>query len=191
MSKSDLPFHYSDKRISDKMEAALNEQMMTEAAQAQAYLALGSWAEVNNYDGVSDFFYKHSAEERNHMFKFLEYINERGGEAKIGAIPAPRDNPSDLESCIEDIWQHELDNSRKIYALVDLALEERDWATFNFLQWFVKEQIEEEALIGDLRDKFSLASREKQDNQNFYSFDRDMSHASQSGEIPREKSLDE
>ncbi len=179
----------SDKRISDAMEQSLNRQMMEEAAQAQAYLALGSWAEVNNYAGIAEFFYKHSEEERNHMFKFLEYINERGGEAKIEAIPAPRDNPSDLHTCIEDIWQHELENSKKIYALVDQAMAEKDWATFNFLQWFVKEQIEEEALINDLRDKFALASKDKQDNQNFYTLDKDMATASQEGELPREKNL--
>lgn len=103
----------NDKRISDTMEQALNKQMMEEATQAQAYIALGSWAEVNNYPGIADFFYKHSAEERNHMFKFLAYINERGGEAKIEAIPAPRDNPVSLETCIEDVWQHELENSKK------------------------------------------------------------------------------
>ena len=68
---------------------------------------------------------------------------------------------------------------------------ERDWATFNFLQWFVKEQIEEEALINEWRDKFALASKDKQDNQNFYALDKDMAHASQEGELPREKSLTE
>ena len=179
----------SDKRISDSMEEALNEQMNNEAAQAQAYLALGVWAESNNYGGIADFFYKHSEEEREHMFKFLEYINNRGGEAKIGAIAAPKDNPANLKECIEDVWQHELANSKKIYALVDKAVEEKDWATFNFMQWFVKEQIEEEALIDGLRDKFALASEGKADSGNFYSLDRDMQDASQEAEIPREKKL--
>ena len=180
----------NDKRISDTMEQALNKQMMEEATQAQAYIALGSWAEVNNYRGIADFFYKHSAEERNHMFKFLAYINERGGESKIEAIPAPRDNPVSLETCIEDVWQHELENTKKIYALVDQAMAERDWATFNFLQWFVKEQIEEEALIDNLRDKFALASKDKADNQNFYELDKDMASAPQEGDLPRETSLE-
>ena len=180
----------NDKRISDTMEQALNKQMMEEATQAQAYIALGSWAEVNNYRGIADFFYKHSAEERNHMFKFLAYINESGGEAKIEAIPAPRDNPVSLETCIEDVWQHELENTKKIYALVDQAMAERDWATFNFLQWFVKEQIEEEALINNLRDKFALASKDKADNQNFYELDKDMASAPQEGDLPRETSLE-
>lgn len=181
----------SDKRLSDALEQALNQQMMHEAAQAQAYLALGSWAEVNNFAGLADFFYKHSEEERNHMFKFLEYINNRGGEARIGGIPAPQDNPATVEECIERAWQHELDNSKKIYVLVDQALAEKDWATFNFMQWFVKEQIEEESLINALRDKYTLASKEKNSNANLYSFDRDLVGASQEGELPRNASLEE
>ena len=107
----------------------------------------------------------------------------------IGAIAAPKDNPANLKECIEDVWKHELENSKKIYALVDKAMEEKDWATFNFMQWFVKEQIEEEALIDGLRDKFALASEGKADSGNFYSLDRDMQDASQEAEIPREKKL--
>lgn len=179
----------SDKRLSDSMEQALNDQMNNEAKQAQAYLALGVWAESNSYSGIADFFYKHSEEERQHMFKFLEYINTRGGTAKIGDIPAPKDNPSSLQQCIEDVWQHELRNSQKIYDLVDKAMAEKDWPTFNFLQWFVKEQIEEEALIDELRDKFALASDNQHNNANFYSLDRDMQHASQEAELPRNKSI--
>ena len=179
----------SDIRISDSMELALNDQINYDDAEAQDYLSLGVWADSNNYSGIAEFFYKHSEEERQHMFKFLEYIQTRGGEAKIGAIPAPRDYPVDLESCIEDVWQHELDNSKKIYELVDKALEERDWPTFNFLQWFVKEQIEEEALIDGLRDKYALASETKDNNANFYSLDRDMANASQEAELPRDQTL--
>lgn len=67
---------------------------------------------------------------------------------------------------------------------------ERDWATFNFLQWFVKEQIEEESLINNLRDKFALASKDKADNQNFYELDKDMASASQEGDLPQEKSVE-
>ena len=181
----------SDKRISDDLEHALNQQMMNEAFQAQAYLALASWAEVNNFAGLADFFYKHSEEERTHMFKFLEYINARGGEARITGIQAPLDNPASVEECIERAWQHELDNSKKIYALVDQAMAEKDWATFNFMQWFVKEQIEEEALIDGLRDKYALASKDKDSNANLYSFDRDLVGASQEGDLPRDASLEE
>jgi ferritin len=120
------------KRISDKMERTLNEQMTREAFQSQVYLAYASWAEVNGFGGIADFLYKHSHEERQHMFKFLRYINDRGGKAKISAIDQPGSDPNNLSDCLERTLQHEIDNSKSIDAIVNLALEEKDWATFNF-----------------------------------------------------------
>ena len=73
--------NYSDKRISDSMEEALNKQMNAEAEQAQAYLALGVWAD-SNYAGIADFFYKHSEEEREHMFKFWNTLTLVGVRQK-------------------------------------------------------------------------------------------------------------
>ena len=81
------------KRISDKMEKLMNTQMTREAYQAQVYLSYASWAEVNSFSGVASFLYGHMHEEREHMFKFLKYLNDRGGEAKIEAIDAAPKNP--------------------------------------------------------------------------------------------------
>lgn len=177
------------KRISDKMEKALNDQMTKEAYQAQVYLSYASWAEVNSFPGVANFLYKHSTEERNHMFKFLKYINDRGGEAKIEAIKAPPANPKNIGDCLKKALQHEIDNSESINEIVNLAHEEKDWATFSFGQWFVKEQIEEETLINELLDKYTLASQEKDGNSNLYKLDADLNNAPQEVGIPREETL--
>lgn len=176
----------STKRFSAKIEKALNEQMMREAYQAQAYLSYGSWAEVNEYPGIAQFLYKHSHEEREHMFKFLKFINDRGGHAKIKAMDAPPADPKSLKECLEDALQQEIDNSKEIDKIVNLAHAEGDWATFNFGQWFVKEQIEEETLINNLLDKFALASKEKENNVNLYELDRHAAKASQEAEIARD-----
>ncbi|MFC4668345.1 ferritin [Seohaeicola nanhaiensis] len=178
----------ADKRLSDKMEKALNAQMTREAFQAQVYLAYASWAEVNGYPGISDFLYKHSVEERQHMFKFLKYINNRGGETKIEALDAPSVAPKDMRDCLQGAFDHELSNSKSIYDLVDMAHEEKDWATFNFLQWFVKEQIEEETLISDLLDRYTLAANKKNE-ADLYTLDRDTASAMQEATVPREESL--
>lgn len=82
--------------------------------------------------------------------------------------------------------QHEIDNSAEIDKLVNQAHEEKDWATFNFTQWFVKEQIEEETLVNGLLDKYALASEQKEGNANFYELDKDLNKAPQSAKIPRE-----
>ena len=88
----------ASKRISEKMENALNDQMTIEAFQAQVYLSYASWAEVSGYPGIAEFLYKHMNEERKHMFKFLKYINNRGGEAEIQAIDAPPPNPKGVKT---------------------------------------------------------------------------------------------
>lgn len=178
-----------DRRISEKMEQLLNTQMTREAYQAQVYLSYGSWAEVNSFNGISAFLYKHSNEEREHMFKFLKYINDRGGSAKIEAIQSAPVNPKDIGECLNAVLKHEIENSKEIDKIVNLAHEEKDWATFNFGQYFVKEQIEEETLIKDIIDKYNLASTETPENRNLYEMDKDLANASQEGTLPREEAL--
>lgn len=171
----------SIKRISDEMEALLNQQITNEAFASQVFLAYGSWANKQRLAGVSNFFYSHATEEREHMKKLIDYIDTRGGEAKIDAVPAPPAAPSSLKECLEKTLQHEIDNSAAINKIVDLAFEERDWATFNFAQWLVKEQIEEEALVMDLMDKLHLAT---ENNTSIYDWDKDMKSAPQHIDIP-------
>ncbi|TWU19386.1 ferritin [Allorhodopirellula heiligendammensis] len=175
------------KRISNAMETALNEQMNREAYQAQVYLAYASWAEVNGFPGISDFLYGHMEEERKHMFKFLKYINDRGGHARVTAIDAPPSDPKDMGDCLRKALEHEIDNSQKIDEIVHLAHEERDWATFNFGQWFVKEQIEEETLVNDLLDKYNLATGHADGHGQIYEFDRDAASSPQEATLPREE----
>lgn len=174
------------KRISDAMETTLNDQMTREAYQAQVYLAYASWAEVNGFPGISAFLYKHMDEERQHMFKFIKFINDRGGKARIEAIDAPPADPKNIEDCLQKTLQHEIDNSKAIDDIVNLAQEEKDWATFNFAQWFVKEQIEEESLVKELIDKFQLASQ-KHDDSNLYELDKDVATASHEATLPRDE----
>ncbi len=171
------------------MEKLLNTQMTREAFQAQVYLSYASWAEVNSFAGIATFLYGHSQEEREHMFKILKYINDRGGSAKIEAIDAAPANPKDIGDCLKKILKHEIDNSKEIDKIVNLAHEEKDWATFNFGQWFVKEQIEEETLINGIIDKYNLTGVETEGNTNLYEMDRDLTNASQEAEIPREEKL--
>lgn len=174
------------KRISAGIEKSLNEQMTREAHAAEVYLALASWAENQGFAGVADFMYRHAAEERNHMMKFLKYINSRQGYCRINQIPAVLPEPKDLKDLFEKAIQHEFDNSAAINKLVSQAMREEDWATWNFLQWFVKEQIEEETLVLALFDKYELASTDKKNNVNLYEFDRDLSGAPQDVSLPQD-----
>ncbi|MGY3052773.1 ferritin [Pedobacter sp. UYEF25] len=179
----------SNKRISDRMEALLNAQMTKEAYQAQVYLSYGSWAEVHNFDGIATFLYGHMQEEREHMFKILKYINDRGGSAKIQAIDAAPVHPQSVGECLQNILKHEIENSAEIDKIVNLALEEKDWATFSFGQYFVKEQIEEETLISGVIAKYNLASSQNAEHKNLYEVDKDLKTNPQSATVPREEKI--
>src|SRR6185295_14000302 len=122
----------------------------------------------------ANFLFRHANEERNHMMKILEYILKRGAQVQVTTIPAPPENPTSVNSCFEKIFTHEVDNTTSVYALVKMSLEEQDWATWNFMQWFVKEQVEEETLAMDLLDKIKIAGGEKAGSNELYSLDRDL-----------------
>jgi ferritin len=161
-------------RLSKKLTAALNAQMTKEAHASQIYLAYATWAENLGFGGISNFLLRHAEEERNHMMKILEYILQRGAEVKVTAIPAPHENPSTLNNCFEKIFAHEVENTKSVYKVVRMSLDEEDWATWNFMQWFVKEQIEEETLAMNLLNKIKIAGGDKANHAELYSLDRDL-----------------
>ncbi|MEP7127471.1 MAG: ferritin [Chitinophagales bacterium] len=165
-------------RLSKTISDALNGQITKEAFASQIYLSYASWADRQGLRGIANFLFRHSQEERNHMMKLVEYILNRGAEVKITSIPAPPENPENLNSCFKNIFEHETDNTKAVYKLVKLSLIEEDWATYNFMQWFVKEQIEEETLAMNLLDKIKLAGGEKVSISSLYSLDRDMAKTS-------------
>jgi ferritin len=161
-------------RLSTTLAAGLNVQMTKEAHASQIYLSYAAWADSQGFNGIANFLFRHAQEERNHMMKILEYILKRGGEVKVTAIPAPPENPLSLNSCFEKVFEHEVDNSNAVNKLVKMSFDEEDWATWNFMQWFVKEQIEEETLAMDLLDKIKIAGGEKISSNALYSLDRDL-----------------
>lgn len=178
------------KRLSNSIENILNEQVTKEAAASQIYLAYGCWADSEGYAGVADLLFRHAQEERNHMMKVMEYIMSRGGRAKISALAAPPKDPKHLHECFEKIFKHEVDNTTAIYKIVSLAHKEEDWATWNFGQWFVKEQIEEETLVMDILDKLKVAGGAKASNESLLLFDTEIGAQSDEAELAREASTE-
>jgi len=165
-------------RLSKTLAAALNAQMTSEAHNAQIYLAYASWASDKGYDGIANFLFRHANEERNHMMKILEYILERGAKVNITAIPAPGDDPTSVNDCFEKVFKSEVDNTANIYKIVKMTFDEGDWATWNFMQWFVKEQIEEETLAMSLINKIKIAGGEKAPTDALYNLDKDLATTS-------------
>ena len=154
------------------VQDALNNQIAMEAQSSQAYLAMASWSEIQpGLDGVTNFFYQQSNEERVHMLKLIRYVNERGGFALVPALPQPVVTFQSLQRVFQDFLRHEIAVSESINELVGLTLQERDFATHNFLQWYVSEQLEEEALARTLNDKLELVGDDK---GGIYLFDKDI-----------------
>lgn len=166
-------------RLSAKLNKALNDQMTLEAYSAQVYLALSSWADSQSYAGISSFLFKHAVEEREHMVKLIEYIQERGGNVTIEAIDKPSVKVKSVQECIEAVFKQEVANTTAIYKIVKLAMEEEDWATWNHLQWFVREQREEEKFALQLLDKVKIAGGEKATIDALYTFDSELGHRKQ------------
>ncbi len=157
--------------LSDKIENALNDQIKIEAESSQVYLSMAFWAETQGFEGVSSFMYAHSDEERQHMLKLAKFVNERGGQAKVPSLMAPPISFGSFKEMFQTLFDHEVMVSQKINDLVDISLTQKDYATHNFLQWYVSEQIEEEALARSILDKINLIGDDK---GGLYLFDNDV-----------------
>lgn len=157
--------------LSKKIEKALNNQVVLEAESSNYYLSMASWAESEGLNGAANFLYMHSDEERTHMIKLVRFINERGGKAVIPALKEPASKFKSLAEIFDIILKHEILVSKEINQVVDACLSEKDYTTHNFMQWYVAEQMEEEALAKHNVDKLRLIGDDK---GGMYLFDRDL-----------------
>ncbi|MCM5527700.1 ferritin [Parasegetibacter sp. NRK P23] len=158
--------------LSKAIAEALNKQVQMEAESSQAYLAMASWADIQpGLDGVAGFFFQQADEERMHMLKLMKFINERGGFAVVPALEQPILTYQSLIRVFQEFLKHEVAVSESINELVHLSLAEKDYATHNFLQWYVTEQMEEENTARILNDKLELIGEDK---SGLYLFDRDI-----------------
>ena len=126
------------------MEQALNKQVNREFYSAYLYLAMSSYFETVNMKGFAHWMKIQAKEEQIHALKIFEYIIARGGKAGLLDIEAPKAKWSSAGKVFEEVYAHEQKVTAMINGLVDLAIKEKDHASFEMLQWFVKEQVEEE-----------------------------------------------
>lgn len=155
--------------LKKKIEDICNRQIEREGYSSNLYLAMASWAETNGFGGVAAWLYAQAEEEKLHMLKFVKYVNERGGKAIIPAFNKPADVFDGVEEMFNEVLKHEEFVTASINEIVALTLEEKDYNTHSFLQWFVTEQIEEEASVRTIIDKVRLVGK-----TNMYQFDRDI-----------------
>jgi len=155
--------------LKKKVEEICNRQVEREGYSSNLYLAMASWAEANGFNGVADWLYAQSDEERMHMLKFIKYINERGSMAIMPAFKKPPVEYKNVEELFREVLKHEEFVTASINEIVALTHAEKDFNTHNFVQWFVNEQIEEETNARLILDKLRLVGK-----NNLYQFDRDI-----------------
>ena len=131
--------------LKEEIETALNGQIKMEAEASAKYLSMASWCERNGYLKSAAYLYKQSNEEREHMLKIFHYVASVGGTAISPEVGTPQVEWGTFQSVFEDALQSEINVTHAINKLVTKARNAEDYATENFLQWFVKEQVEEEA----------------------------------------------
>ncbi len=142
--------------MTERMEEALNKQLNAELYSAYMYLSMTAWFEAMNLDGFASWMKAQALEEVEHAMKFYNFINERGGRVRLMPIEGP---PTDWDSPVdvfEAAYKHEQYVTSLINDLVNLAVEEKDHATQIFLQWFVTEQVEEEASFSSILEKLRM-----------------------------------
>jgi ferritin len=142
--------------LSEKMLKALNEQITLEFYSSNLYLQMSSWCEFNALDGCAKFLKSHAAEEMEHMQRLFTYVNETGGLAIVGQIDAPPVEFESISNVFEETYEHEVYITGKINQLAKIAQQEDDFSSFNFLQWYVAEQHEEEKLFKSIIDKIEM-----------------------------------
>ena len=170
--------------ISKKIEQLLNQQIAQEAHASYYYLGMASWCDFNALEGCAQFLYAQSEEERDHMLKLFNYIVEAGGQALAPGIKQIPKEFKNITNVFKSALNQERENTRSINTLVDTCLKEKDYSTFNFLQWYVAEQHEEEMLFQSILDKIKIIGT---DGQGVYLIDREVAkiaEASASNEQP-------
>ncbi|MFH5186132.1 ferritin [Paenibacillus sp. TAB 01] len=154
--------------MSDELFQALNEQMNFEFYSSQVYLAMAAYCSGESLDGFANFFIVQAEEERFHAMKMYKYLNDRGRRATIAGMDNPNNDYHSVLQVYEHGYEHEQIVTKRIYHLSDLALNEREHATMQFLKWFIDEQVEEEAMFDSIIQKLKRIDR---DSNAFYMLD--------------------
>ncbi len=142
--------------IGKKMQKAISDQITAEFYSSYLYLAMSAWCETQNLKGFAGWMRIQSEEEKEHAFKLFDYLVNRGGSVMLGALEAP---PGDFDS-VQDVFEktlaHEKEVTASIHKLNEMAMQEKDYATTAHLQWFITEQVEEEASADEILNQIKM-----------------------------------
>ncbi len=167
--------------ISKKLQDALNKQINAELYSAYLYLSMSSYFEDNKYAGFAHWVRMQAQEELEHAMKIYTFVHNRDGSVEFSEIKAPPRKWKSAHDAFKETLSHEQKVSKQIYELLDLSQKENDYAVSNFLQWFVTEQVEEEATTRGLLDQFEMVESAP---GGVYMLDRELGSRSSGGGRP-------
>lgn len=133
--------------ISKKMSEAVNDQLNFELYSSYIYASMASWFKSQNLEGFANWMNIQVKEELDHANRFYDFLHSCGADVVLEAIPKPQNSWKGIVDVFEETLAHEGKVTGRINKLIDLALSERDHATNARLQWFITEQVEEEASV--------------------------------------------
>ena len=143
--------------LNQKTQDAFNKQLNAELFSSYLYVSMSAYFASKNLKGMANWMRIQATEEMQHAMKFYDFINERGGRVLLTQVGGPKTDWDSPLAVFEDAYKHERKVTGLIHELVDLAIAEKDHAANAFLQWFVTEQVEEEASAEEVVDKLKLA----------------------------------
>jgi ferritin len=144
-----------------EMQDAINKQIVREMYSSNLYLSMAAYYSAMNLNGFANWMRVQAEEEMEHAMKFFDYLEDRGGKPVIGAIDAPTTDWDSALAAFENALEHEKLVTGHINDLMDLSIELKDHATTSLLQWFIDEQVEEEATTGEIVDRLKMISDSK------------------------------
>lgn len=147
--------------ISDKMAHEINAQINRELFSAYLYLAMSADCTAKGFKGAANWFAVQFKEEQGHALRFMKYLQDQNAPVDLGAIEAPKKSWKDLLEMFKETLAHEQGVTANINTLAALAESEKDFATRNALQWFINEQVEEEATDHDVLWMLEMSSGSK------------------------------
>ncbi|MCL1050324.1 non-heme ferritin [Shewanella abyssi] len=164
--------------LAQKMIDQLNDQINMEFFSSNLYLQMSAWCEDKGFEGAAKFMRTHANEEMGHMHRLFTYVSETGGMPLLGTIEAPQADFPSLLKLFEYTYEHEQLITKKINELAHAAFSNQDYSTFNFLQWYVSEQHEEEKLFKSIVDKIRLVG---EDGKALFFVDKDLAQMAVEG----------
>jgi len=162
--------------MKDKLALAVNDQIQAEFQSAYLYLAMSAWCAQANLPGFAHWLRLQWQEETMHATKLFDFVHSRGGAAHLKALEEPKSTYTSLVNIFESVREHEVYITSRINGLYELAVNEKDYPLQIVLQWYINEQVEEEATVIEIIERLRMVGG---DGPSIYLFDRELATRSQ------------